>query len=100
MFEGGFAAFGDSAVSGREPVDGVLQQLDGGFFGLRSAGEGLERKPPGREAGDAESGEVGELVACVERAVALVEEREMAVDVAWRADRKQRADAVAFRDDE
>ena len=82
-----------------EALDGVVEEVAGAGEG---GGKGLadfEGEPPGAEAGDAEVEDGDEGVACVEGAVAVVEEGELARDVAGGGDGKEGADAVAFGED-
>ena len=82
-----------------EALDGEVEELAGAGEG---GGEGLanfEWKPPGAEAGDAEVEDGEEGVAGVEGSIALVEEGELAGDVAGGGDGAEGADEVAFGED-
>jgi hypothetical protein len=99
--EGGDAAGLDGAVAAGETFDGIGEELlgTGQRGGFVPGGEVGKRKEPGGEAADGEMAHADEGVAGVEGAVALVEEGEVARDVAGRFDGTEGADELAFGDE-
>ena len=96
--KGGDAAGLDGAVAGGEAFYGVGEEfLGAGHGGLFvPCAEVGEREEPGRKSADGEATFADECVAGEESSVALVEEGEVAGDVAGGFDDAEGADEIAF----
>jgi hypothetical protein len=80
--ERGEATVVDCSVAAGEALDGEREELVGGGYGGGLAPGADVRHEPRGKAADGEAAQAAEGVAGVEGSVALVEEREMAGDVA------------------